>query len=200
MYTNANIIPHIHRPTVDFNKIPHSAPTHKRQVLTYWGRDKIPAISQATFSKAFSWMNRYEFRSKFHCSLFLRVQLTIFQYWFSLVGAKPLSEPMMLRLPTHICVGRLQWVNTKSINRLWHSIPKQCTCTRLYQQVIFNVLAALIVLFYMVYTDLEKIEATFIENDRANNYPNVQGGTIICQAWKRDFLTLIVDERQICMG
>ena len=26
-------------------------------------------------------------------------------------GAKPLSEPMMVRLPTHICVTRPQWVN-----------------------------------------------------------------------------------------
>ena len=27
-------------------------------------------------------------------------------------GDKPLSEPMMIRLPTHICVTRPQWVNT----------------------------------------------------------------------------------------
>ena len=27
-------------------------------------------------------------------------------------GDKPLSEPMMVRLPTHICVTRPQWVNT----------------------------------------------------------------------------------------
>ena len=27
-------------------------------------------------------------------------------------GDKPLSEPMMVRLPTHICVSRPQWVNT----------------------------------------------------------------------------------------
>ena len=30
-------------------------------------------------------------------------------------GAKPLSEPMMVRLPTHICVTRPQWVKV-----LWH--------------------------------------------------------------------------------
>ena len=29
-----------------------------------------------------------------------------------LVGAKPLSEPMMINLPTHICVTRPQWVNS----------------------------------------------------------------------------------------
>ena len=28
-------------------------------------------------------------------------------------GAKPLSEPMMISLLTHICVTRLQWVNTE---------------------------------------------------------------------------------------
>ena len=29
-------------------------------------------------------------------------------------GGKPLSEPMMVSLPTHICVTRLQWVNNNS--------------------------------------------------------------------------------------
>ena len=29
-------------------------------------------------------------------------------------GDKPLSEPMMVRLPTHICVTRPQWVNAVS--------------------------------------------------------------------------------------
>ena len=31
-------------------------------------------------------------------------------------GDKPLSEPMMVRLPTHICVTRPQWVNVKRCN------------------------------------------------------------------------------------
>ena len=37
-------------------------------------------------------------------------------------GDKPLSEPMMVRLPTHICVTRPQWVNNciQSFN-LWTS-------------------------------------------------------------------------------
>ena len=43
---------------------------------------------------------------KIHWSLFLRVKLTTFQ----LVGGKPLSEPMMVRLPTHLCVTQPQWV------------------------------------------------------------------------------------------
>ena len=45
--------------------------------LTHWGRDKMNNISQTTFS-----MKMFEFRLKFHWSLFPRVQLTIFQHWF----------------------------------------------------------------------------------------------------------------------
>ena len=50
--------------------------------LTHWGRDEIDAITQTTFSNGFSWMKMFEFRLKFHWSLFPRVQLTIFQHWF----------------------------------------------------------------------------------------------------------------------
>ena len=51
-------------------------------LLTHWGRDKMDAISQTTFWSAFSWMKMFQFRLKFHWSLFPRVQLTIFQHWF----------------------------------------------------------------------------------------------------------------------
>ena len=51
-------------------------------VLTHWGRDKMDAILQPTFSNAFSWMKMYQFRLRFHWSLFPRVKLTIFQHWF----------------------------------------------------------------------------------------------------------------------
>ena len=46
--------------------------------LTHWGRDKMAAILQMTFSHAFSWINMYEFRLKFHRNMFLRVQLITF--------------------------------------------------------------------------------------------------------------------------
>ena len=49
-------------------------------VLTHWGRDKIAAIFQKTFSNVFSWM--FKFRLRFHWRLFPRVQLTIFPHWF----------------------------------------------------------------------------------------------------------------------
>ena len=50
--------------------------------ITHWGRDTMDAISQTTFSSAFSWMKMFEYRLKFHWNLFLSIQLTIFQHWF----------------------------------------------------------------------------------------------------------------------
>ena len=51
-------------------------------ISTHWGRDKMAAISQMTFSNAFCCMKKYEFRLTFHWSLFLWFELTIFQHWF----------------------------------------------------------------------------------------------------------------------
>ena len=49
--------------------------------LTHWDREKMAAISQMTFWNGFSLMEMYELRLKFHWSLFLGTQLTIFQHW-----------------------------------------------------------------------------------------------------------------------
>ena len=43
---------------------------------------KLTPFLQTIFSNAFSWMQMFESRLKFHWSLFPRVQLTIFQHWF----------------------------------------------------------------------------------------------------------------------
>ena len=43
---------------------------------------QMDAISQTTFSNAFSRMKMNEFHLGFHWSLFLRFELTIFQHWF----------------------------------------------------------------------------------------------------------------------
>ena len=53
-------------------------------ILTNWCRDEMDAISQTTFSSAFSWMKMSEFQLKFHWSLFRRVQLTMLKYRFRL--------------------------------------------------------------------------------------------------------------------
>ena len=86
-------------------------------VLIHWGRDKMAAIFQTTFWNAFSWMNMYEFRLKFHWNLFLRVQLTISQHWcrWWLGPSQATSHylnPWWYSLLTHICVTWPQWVNT----------------------------------------------------------------------------------------
>ena len=59
-------------------------PMHQDPLLVslHWGQNKMAAIYQTTFSNTFYWMKMHEFRLRFHWSLFLRVQLTIFQYWF----------------------------------------------------------------------------------------------------------------------
>ena len=50
--------------------------------LTHLPLDKMAAISQALFSRAFSWMKSFVFWLKFHWNLFPRVQLIITQHWF----------------------------------------------------------------------------------------------------------------------
>ena len=46
--------------------------------IHHWVRDKMDALSQTTFSNAFSWMKMFKFWLKFHLSLSIWVQLTIF--------------------------------------------------------------------------------------------------------------------------
>ena len=55
--------------------------TCNKQFLTHWGRDKMATIFQTTFSNAFSWKKMHVFRLGFHWSLFLGVQLTMFNHW-----------------------------------------------------------------------------------------------------------------------
>ena len=50
--------------------------------LIHCGQHEMDAIFWMPFSNAFSWMKIYEFQLRFHWSLFLTVQLTIFQLWF----------------------------------------------------------------------------------------------------------------------
>ena len=76
--------------------------------LTHWGRDKMAAVFQTTLSNAFSWMKMLYFWLNFTGFPAL-IQIMAWRR----SGDKPLSEPMMGRLPTHICVTRPQWVKGK---------------------------------------------------------------------------------------
>ena len=91
-------------------------PCDDNVLLTHWWRDKMVAIFQTTFSYAFSWMKMNDIRLKFHWSFFPKVAINNFPALVQIMawrrpGDKPLSEPMMVVLPTHICVTRPQWVN-----------------------------------------------------------------------------------------
>ena len=98
--------------------------------LTHWGRDKMAAIFQTTFSNAFSWMKIYEFQLMFHWSLFLRVELTIFQHWLRQWLCAHQATCHYLNqwwwsLLTHICVTRPQWVKRHDdiqLAHVWYSM------------------------------------------------------------------------------
>ena len=83
--------------------------------LTHWGRDKMAAILQTTLSNAISWMKMLD---KILIKISLKfvpngpinnipalVQIMAWRW----PGDKPLSEPMMVILQTHICIPRPQW-------------------------------------------------------------------------------------------
>ena len=84
-------------------------------IITHWGRDKMAAISQTTFSNA-SFLNE---NTSISINISLKFvsegridnipSLVQIMAWRRL-GDKPLSEPMIVSLLTHICVTRPQWV------------------------------------------------------------------------------------------
>ena len=87
-----------------------------RHWLTNWGRDKMAAFSQTTFSNAFSLIKMFEFRLQFQLKYVPKGPINNIPTLFQIMawcrsGDKLLSESMLVSLPTHICVTRPQWVN-----------------------------------------------------------------------------------------
>ena len=83
--------------------------------LTHRGRDKIAASFLTTFSNAFFWLKMLLLRLKFHWSLFWRGSINNIPTLVQIMawrrpGDKLLSETMLVRSPTHVCVTRPQWV------------------------------------------------------------------------------------------
>ena len=88
-------------------------------ILTHWGRDKMAAIFLTTFSSAFSWMKMFEFWLKISMKFVPKGPINNIPVLVQIMacrrpGDKPLSEPMMISLTTHICVTLPQWVNSFS--------------------------------------------------------------------------------------
>ena len=80
-------------------------------LLTHWGWDEMDAIMQTIFSNAFSERKCLNSDQKFVPrdpinNIPALVQIMTLRR----PGDKPLSEPMMVTLLTHICVTRPQWV------------------------------------------------------------------------------------------
>ena len=102
---------------------------HQKQVLPIHVGIKVRSLAaffQKTFSNAFSWMKIYKYRLRFHWSFFPKGQINNIPALVLIMGLrrsgeKPLSEPMMVSLLTHICATRPQWVNNVS---LWNIV--QC--------------------------------------------------------------------------
>ena len=94
---------------------------------THWGGDKMATNLLTTNSNAFSQMKICKFRYRFHRSLFLYGPINNIPALVQMMtsrrpGDKPLSEPMLFSLLTHICVTRPQWVNwtpVDNMNRTW---------------------------------------------------------------------------------
>ena len=129
----------------------------------------MDAISQTPSSSAFSWMKMFEFRLKFQWSPKGPINnipaLVKIMAWRR-SGDKPLSEPVMVRLRTQICITRPQWVNIWYLytcrdcgnwltSAIWYMSNKIISwsvsfniCTRFCCRVISSVLSVFIWLIY----------------------------------------------------
>ena len=92
--------------------------------LTHWDQDKMDAISQTTFSSAFSWMKMFELPIKIAQKVIPKgiinnIPSLVQKMAWRRPGDKPLSEPMMVRLPTDICVTRPQWVKVLNDTKMY---------------------------------------------------------------------------------
>ena len=107
----------------------------------------MDAISQTTFSNAFSWTKMFEFRLKNSLKFVPKGPINNIPTMVQIMAwrrpsDKPLSEPMMVSLSTHICVARPQWVNhMKSIKhpkmrKIDENEPWCGSIPRIYRHII----------------------------------------------------------------
>ena len=80
------------------------------QVLTHWAEKYHRHFPYDIFN-VFSWMRMHESQLRFHCIFFPKGGIDNIpargqKMAWRLVGVKPLSEPMMVKLPRNICVTR----------------------------------------------------------------------------------------------
>ena len=108
--------------------------------LTHWSRHKMAAIFQTTFSNSFSWMKIWisvllKFIPKGPINNIPALVQIMAWCW---PGDKPLSEPMMVNLLTHICVTRPKWVNNGLSLNHNHQIVRRAVFTFTEIHVLFR--------------------------------------------------------------
>ena len=89
---------------------------YPRNWLTHWGRYEVDAISQTTVSDTFFLIESIWISIKISLKFIAKGPINNIPALVRIMawrrpGDKPLSEVMMVRLLTHICVARPQWVN-----------------------------------------------------------------------------------------
>ena len=85
--------------------------------LTHWGRDKMDAIFTDDIFKCIFLNENARISLEISLKFVPKVRINNIPALVRIMawrrpGDKPLSEPMMVSLPTHICVTRPQWVNS----------------------------------------------------------------------------------------
>ena len=112
-----SIFSHCHT-VYNINGLTHWPLGDSAVILTHWGWGKMAPISQTMLWIAFKriFMNE-DFRISFKISLKFvpkgpinNIQALVQIMAWRWPGIKPLSEPMLVSLLTHICITRPQWV------------------------------------------------------------------------------------------
>ena len=92
--------------------VPVPCPASTSQYLTHWGQDRMATIFQTTFSNENVWI-LIKISLMFVPKGPIKNMPALVQIMaWCRPGDKPLSEPMMVNLQTHICVNQPQRVNT----------------------------------------------------------------------------------------
>ena len=90
-------------------------------------------------------------------------------------GDKPLSEPMMVRFPTHICVTHAKWVNNAKYSvKLFLLLGSPCWGGKFYGTVLVHLAAQYLRL-------LLSINTTFNSHTMAQSKLMIQISTTLCR-------------------
>ena len=103
----------------------------------------MDAISQTTFSNAFSWMKMHQFRLRFHWSLFPRIQLAIFQ-WLGAGQATShyLNQLWLIYRRIYASLGLIELKEKKSVwsEESYNVLIQQKRISKYHQQNVIAIL------------------------------------------------------------